>query len=104
MNYTAFSSKLASWQAKGQMSEIILTSSEDRAASSTGMLSGHKSLILPKKAIILKLFDFYTWNTKHFQWVVEAGSLDKCPTIVLLTFLVLSEKTVTHSTKFQQNH
>ena len=38
-------------------------------------------MILPKKATILRLFEFYTWNTIHFQWVVEAGSLDKGPTI-----------------------
>ena len=56
---------------KGQMSEIILTSSREREASSTGMSSEHKSFDTAQKGTIL----FYTWNTIHFEWVVEAGSL-----------------------------
>ena len=63
------------------MSEIILTSSGDREASSTGMSSGHKSLDTAHEGHNILVVWVYTWNTTHFQWVVGAGSLDKCPTI-----------------------
>ena len=44
------------------MSEIILTSSGDREASSTGMSSGHKSFDTAQE-----LFRSYTWNITHFH-------------------------------------
>ena len=44
------------------MSEIILTSSGDREASSTGMSSEHKSFDIAQE-----LFKFYTWNIHTFN-------------------------------------
>ena len=49
-------------------------------------------MILPKKATI-QLFKFYTWNTIHFQWVVQEVWKIVSNNIVLfiITLLVLSE-------------
>ena len=64
------------------MSEIILTSSGDRAASSTGMSSGHKPFDTVQEGHNpLVVWVLHLEHYTLFQWVVDAGSLDKCLTI-----------------------
>ena len=57
---------------------IILTSSGDREASATETSSGHNNAQEGSNPLVV-----WVLHLEHntFQWVVEAGSLDKCPTI-----------------------
>ena len=60
------------------MSKIILTSSGDRATSSTGMSSGHKSFDTDQEGHNpLVVWDLHL----EHNTLSMAGSLDKCPTI-----------------------
>ena len=66
---------------KGQISEISLTSSEDKEASSIGMLSGLDSCLLPRKATLFYLSESYIWNTAHYQYDVQVEIQDKSLTV-----------------------